>query len=333
MRFHGLNLNLLAALQVLLAERNVSVAAQKLNLSQSSVSGMLSRLREHYGDQLLELSGRNMIRTPFADSLVEPLDIAMAHVERLTVTTASFTPSVSRRHFRIVTSDYMIQTLLPHAMSLIVQAAPHATVAFDLPTGQSVGPLSLGNFDLLIAPEQYFRPPYVYELFCEEDFVLVGWAGNPILSKPLEAPTLRTLRHVGVQFPISTDPSITGYSPSLAQVLLGNAGYEVDVAIGLPTFATAFAAIIGTDLVTITHRRLANALADRSHHIVQELPIPLGPLREALIYHPLRSQDAGLIWLKGVLREALSRADQTSPSPLAEGPTSDFKGSPGATTR
>jgi DNA-binding transcriptional LysR family regulator len=325
MRFHGLNLNLLAALQVLLAERNVSVAAQKLHLSQSSVSGMLSRLREHYGDQLLELSGRNMVRTPFADSLVEPLDIAMQHMERLTVTTASFTPSVSRRQFRIVTSDYMIQTLLPHAMSLIVEAAPHVTVAFDLPAGQPGGPLNLGNVDLMVAPEHYSKPPYVSELFCEEDFVLVGWAGNPILSKPLKPRTLRTLRHAGVQFPLSTDPSITGYSPSLAQVLLGNAGYEVDVAIGLPTFATAFAAIIGTDLITITHRRLANTLADRSHHIVQDLPIPLGPLREALIYHPLRSQDAGLIWLKGILREALGRADETLPSPLGGSLTPDLK--------
>ncbi|MGB3927608.1 MAG: LysR family transcriptional regulator [Sphingobium sp.] len=32
----------------------MSVAAQKLHLSQSSVSGMLARLREHYGDQLLD---------------------------------------------------------------------------------------------------------------------------------------------------------------------------------------------------------------------------------------------------------------------------------------
>lgn len=319
MRFHGLNLNLLAALQVLLAERNVSVAAQKLNLSQSSLSGMLSRLREHFGDQLLELSGRTMVRTPFADSLIEPLDVAMEHLERLTFSTASFTPSVSRRRFRIVTSDYMIQTLLPHAMALVTQAAPHVTLAFDLPAGQPGGPLNLSNVDLLLAPEHYARPPYVSEMFCEEDFVIVGWAGNPIMGKPLDAHTLRSLRHAGVQFPMSTDLAISGYSPSLAQVLLGRAGFAVNVAVGLPTFATAFAAVIGTDLVTVTHRRLAQALADRSQHIVQDLPIPLGPLREALIYHPLRSQDAGLNWLKGILRDALARADQTTADRVGNG--------------
>lgn len=311
MRFHGLNLNLLAALQVLLAERNVSVAAQKLHLSQSSLSGMLGRLREHFGDQLLEASGRSMVRTPFADSLLEPLDIAMEHIERLALSTASFTPSVSRRRFRIVTSDYMIQTLLPHAMPLIVQAAPHVSLDFDLPVGQPGGPLNFGNVDLLIAPQHVTQPPYISEFFCEEDFVIVGWAGNPILSRPLDTDTLRTLQHAGVRFPISVDPSITSYSASLAQIWLGKAGYAVDVAVGLPTFATAFAAIIGTDLVTITHRRLAHALADPSQHIVQELPLPLGPLREALIYHPLRRQDAGLTWLKGILREALGKADET----------------------
>jgi LysR family nod box-dependent transcriptional activator len=267
-----------------------------------------------------------MVRTPFADSLVEPLEVAMEHIERLTVSTASFNPSLSRRRFRVVTSDYMIQTLLPYAMSQIAQAAPHVSIAFDLPTGQPGGPLNLGNADILLAPEHYCKPPYVSEFFCEEDFVIVGWAGNPTMSMPLDTRALATLRHAGVQFPVSTDPSITGYSPSLAQVLLGDAGYAVDVVIGLPTFATAFAAIIGTDLVTITHRRLANSLADPSQHIVQELPIALGTLREAMIYHPLRRQDAGLEWLKGILREALARADQTAPDTMEKGAAADFKG-------
>lgn len=318
MRFHGLNLNLLAALQVLLTEQNVSVAAQKLHLSQSSLSGMLSRLREHFGDQLLEASGRSMVRTPFADSLIDPLNEAMEHIERLTLSTASFEPYISRRRFRIITSDYMMQTILPHAMALILPAAPHVSIDFDLPVGQPGDRPDFGKLDLVIAPEHVAQPPYVSELFCEEDYVIVGWVGNPKMSQPLEADALRTLRYAGVQFPISADPSISGYSASLAHIWLARAGYVLDVAVGLPTFATAFAAVIGTELVTITHRRLAHALADRSQHIIQELPLPLGPLREALIYHPLRRQDAGLNWLKGILREALRRADQTQSGPTGK---------------
>ena len=46
MRFKRLDLNLLVALDVLLTEKNVSRAAEKLFLSQSATSGALARLRE-----------------------------------------------------------------------------------------------------------------------------------------------------------------------------------------------------------------------------------------------------------------------------------------------
>ncbi|MCB1411264.1 MAG: LysR family transcriptional regulator, partial [Rhodobacteraceae bacterium] len=52
MRFKRLDLNLLAALDVLLTERNVSRAARKLFLSQSATSGALARLREYFDDDL-----------------------------------------------------------------------------------------------------------------------------------------------------------------------------------------------------------------------------------------------------------------------------------------
>ena len=309
MRFQGLNLNLLAALEVLLDECSVSVAARKMHLSQSSMSGILARLREHFGDPVLELSGRQLVRTPFGESLMQPLKEAMEHIERIAAATASFEPLTSTRRFSVVTSDYMIQLLLPHAMSVIEETAPQVFIEFELPSGQPGVLLNKGNVDILITPDGYTGKPFVSEPFCEEDFVIVGWAGNPAIRKPITLTKLQSMRHVGVQFPISTDLSIDGHSPSFAQVALRNAGCNFEVAVAVPTFATAFAAIIGTSLITVTHRRLANILADPDHHIVCELPIRVEPLRESLVYHPLRSQDAGLIWLKEILIDALRKVD------------------------
>jgi DNA-binding transcriptional LysR family regulator len=45
---HRLDLNLLRTLDVLLSENNVTRAAQRLNLSQPSVSIQLARLREMF---------------------------------------------------------------------------------------------------------------------------------------------------------------------------------------------------------------------------------------------------------------------------------------------
>lgn len=310
MRFHGLNLNLLAALEVLLEECSVSAAARRLHLSQPSVSGMLARLREHYDDLILEPSGRRMIRTPFGESMLQPVKEAMEHIERLSSATASFDAATSSRRFSVVTSDYMIQTLLPHALPMIEAMAPDVSVEFELPSGRPGAVLNKGNVDLMITPASYVGDPFVSEAFCEETFVVVGWSGNPAMSQPMTLASLAQARHVGVQFPVSADMPIEGHSPSFGQVALRRAGCDFTVAVAVPTFATAFAAVIGTSFVTITHRRLARILANPRHHIVADLPVKIESLRETMVFHPLRSQDAGLRWLKDILRAALARADE-----------------------
>ena len=50
MRFERLDLNLLVALDALLDERSVSLAADRIFLSQSATSSALGRLRDYFGD-------------------------------------------------------------------------------------------------------------------------------------------------------------------------------------------------------------------------------------------------------------------------------------------
>ena len=78
------DLNLLKALEVLLQERNVSVAAQRLNLSQSAVSKHLSRLREMFDDQLFERKAQGLKPTPRALELAPQLKLVIQQLEQLT---------------------------------------------------------------------------------------------------------------------------------------------------------------------------------------------------------------------------------------------------------
>ena len=67
----GLDLNLLISLDALLQERSVSRAAQRLGLSQPTLSAALARLRRHFGDELLARSGNSYALTPLAERLLE----------------------------------------------------------------------------------------------------------------------------------------------------------------------------------------------------------------------------------------------------------------------
>src|SRR6266404_5109215 len=95
MRFHGLDLNLLVALDALLTHQNVTRAAEQLNLSQSALSGALARLREHFDDELVVLVGGRMEPTPLARTLAEPLHDILLKTKSLVTTTASFDPQTS----------------------------------------------------------------------------------------------------------------------------------------------------------------------------------------------------------------------------------------------
>ena len=65
------DLNLLTALDALLAEGSVVGAARRLRLSSSAMSRTLARLREATSDPLLVRAGRGLVRTPRATELRE----------------------------------------------------------------------------------------------------------------------------------------------------------------------------------------------------------------------------------------------------------------------
>src|ERR1700691_865715 len=65
-RMADTDLNLLTALDALLAEGSVAGAARRLGLSPSAMSRTLARLRAATGDPLLVRAGRNLVPTPHA---------------------------------------------------------------------------------------------------------------------------------------------------------------------------------------------------------------------------------------------------------------------------
>ena len=73
MNLRQFDLNLLVALDALLAERNVTKAGERLHLSQPAMSGILSRLRHAFGDELLVRVGRNLEPTVLASDLAGPV--------------------------------------------------------------------------------------------------------------------------------------------------------------------------------------------------------------------------------------------------------------------
>ncbi|MFT4436539.1 LysR family transcriptional regulator [Caballeronia sp. 15715] len=114
-----LDLNLLLALEALLAELNVTRAARRLNLSQPALSAQLSRLRKIFGDQLLIPTSRGMLPTVMALDLEMPLRLALDQARALVSRAQMFDPASANMTFSISASDYMqVAILLPFLLQL-----------------------------------------------------------------------------------------------------------------------------------------------------------------------------------------------------------------------
>ena len=124
MRFQRLDLNLLVALDALLAERSVSLAAERIFLSQSATSSALGRLREYFGDELLVVRGRQMVLTARAEGLVDPVRAVLEQIRTTIAVAPPFDPATTDRTITIMASDYSTEVLLAPALRQMAEVAP-----------------------------------------------------------------------------------------------------------------------------------------------------------------------------------------------------------------
>ena len=299
LRFEGLDLNLLVALDALLSECSVSAAAERLRLSQPATSGALSRLREYFRDELLVMSGRRMIPTPRAAMLVEPIRAALQQIQTTILSPPVFDPLNCQRRFVIEASDYVTELILIPMAVRLASLAPKMTLQFQ--SRGEVGDMALdsGLTDLSILPDIFAVPSHETELLFTDDFVLVGDARNAALDAPMTVDLLYSLGHVTTVFGRNR-------ALSFADMTLPREHQIRRVEVSASRFTDALRMVVGTERVAIAHRSLALSYARQLPIRLAELPFELPAFREVLQYQTLRRDDSALQWLRGVLQDQVA---------------------------
>jgi DNA-binding transcriptional LysR family regulator len=295
MDLHGFDLNLLVALDALLAEKSVTNAGRRIHLSQSAMSGVLSRLRHALNDKLLVASRGGMILTPMAESLVEPVRSILEQVHQTIIVNVPFDPATSRRVFTIAASDYAVTVLLTDALRRVGRDAPGVTVVI-IPLRERTPESEDLGLDLVIIPEAYAPASLPHEVLFEDTFTAIVWSGHSSVGDTLHPDQYRRLPHAIVSF---SDDTRINYAERLAE----QAGVELHAQVVAPSYHALPALIVGTDRIATLQMRLAEELAASYPIRVVPLPLPLPVLKEAMMWHPRLDRDAAHTWLRGVLRQ------------------------------
>jgi LysR family transcriptional regulator, nod-box dependent transcriptional activator len=297
MRFKGLDLNLLVTLDVLIEERSVSRAAERLHLSQPSVSAALAKLRDYFNDPLLEIQGKRMVPTAHAMQLRPVLAEVLGNVDRMIIQARHFDPATSDRWFHVCLSDYLSTVLFPRLVPLLQKQAPHIRLELLPPSQLALDQLEQGEIDVALLPQENCLPDHPAELLFEERFVVAGWSGNPLMAQSIDEAAFFAAPHVAVRVG-------TGPRRSFAEDQLQQRGRERQVEVVVSSFVQVPELLVGTSRLTVMHERLAQALATRLPLAFQPMPFEFPVMREMIQFHRGRMSDASLGWLIARLREA-----------------------------
>jgi DNA-binding transcriptional LysR family regulator len=169
--------------------------------------------------------------------------------------------------------------------------APAIGLELMLPSEESMSRLDEGLIDLIITPDGYVAPDHPAELLFEEQHVVVGWSGNPLLKKALTIEQFLEAGHIAVSVGANRTPAFIDRH-------LESIGSARKIDIRAPSFATVPSLLEGTTRLSVMHERLAHALQRHFAIAIQPLPIPAPPLRQMIQYHRARGLDEGLLWLR-----------------------------------
>ena len=292
MHLRGLDLNLLVVLHTLLEEKNITRTARRIYLSQSATSGNLARLREFFEDDLLVQVGHQMVLTPLAESLLEPVRQLMAEAQAIIDQRPNFNPANSTRRYRMMMSDYVAAVLMPYALPIINREAP--LVGIDILQFEGTPPeevIDRVEVDMLILPRPFLPLEHPIEELFRDTYTCIVWQGNREVGERLTADEYFAMSHVAIRF--TTQPA-----DSLSEWILHRTGRSRRVDVTARTYTVIPHLIVNSPRIATVHRNLANLYARFLPIRIVDPPFEMPQVAESVQWHSFRNPDPGIAWMR-----------------------------------
>jgi LysR family nod box-dependent transcriptional activator len=300
MQFHRFDLNLLIALDVLLREKNVTRAAEKVFVSQPAMSAALHKLRDYFNDPLLDRIGRDLELTPRGLSLVEPVREALLLIQAALGTQPTFSPATTQRDFTMIVSEEAVPGLLPAILRRVAAEAPGIRFHIELITQTALARLEYGEADLCLCLDNL----RLYDELAYPDTLHsvrlrpVHWVcavdrNHPTVGDALTAEQFYALPHVFGR------PS--GYTASAEELVRRLFDADITVHMTVPSLLHLPLVLPGTTYVATVPERVVQLFADTAPMKTFPLPFPVADHFEILLWHKRNESDPAHAWVRELI--------------------------------
>lgn len=306
-RLRKLDLNLMLAFSVLMRERNVSRAAERMYIGQSAMSAALARLRLALDDPLFIRVGRTLEPTARAQALAGPVQRALETLEHAMHAPQAFDPGRHDGTFRLGMNDNQELAFVPELVRRMAVLAPHArlaVIAADYTSFPAL--LDAGRLDAAIAVARDLPSWQQSERLFEQGYVCLYSPLQVRLKGPLSLDAYCAHPHALVSF--------SGDLSGVADAALARIGRARRVVVGVPRFAALPAMLRAAPLLATVPAPIGRALAASGGIALGALPFEIPARTVSLVW---RSKDTGspsLAWFLSLVKDvARSQVDAAVP--------------------
>lgn len=289
----ALDLNLLKALDALLDEGSVTRAAQRLSLTQPAVSGMLTRLRDYFGDPLFVRTSHGMVPTLRASELSMPVKQILTDIAIL-LKPMQFDPMTAELTYTLVATDYALKAVVVPLIVALKQHAPRIRIAVrSVDSERMYQQLSRGEVDLALVTPQTTPDDLHGRALYQEEYVCVARSHHP-----LAAASEMTLEQFCEQehILVSTEGRFMGVTDeALAELsLTRRVGVSVNSFLVIPDILRS------TDMIAVVPGRMVPVDSDLA---IIPLPLNVPGFTKSMAWHERTHRDPAHQWIRALCVE------------------------------
>lgn len=295
----NVDLNLLHLFEVLVSERHVSRAANRVGLSQPAMSHALKKLRQLLNDQILIRKGAAMVPTAAALRLLPAVREILTSSMDLIRGEQNFEPSSYRRTFRLGMTDYASMIILPKLTVALRKNAPNVRMVVTH-IGRRNGTEAVRSGEIELAIGAFPRAAGVHSLLLStERYKCAAWKGNKQVKGKLSLEKYLSLPHLLVD--------AAGEVNGVVDFELARLNLQRNVVSIVPHFLIAPPMLRGTDMILTLAEGLLRKEENSSQLRIIDPPLKLPDYRLSMIWDQHSDSDKALQWFRTLAFEATKK--------------------------
>ncbi|MDP9973811.1 DNA-binding transcriptional LysR family regulator [Variovorax paradoxus] len=314
MNINSIDLNLFLVFQAIYATRSVTLAGDRLGMTQSAVSNALKRMRERFNDALFVRSADGMVPTPVAERLIAPIEEGIACLVQAVDQGRTFEPETSSRIFRIAVNDIGQLVMVPELLSVARGIAPGVRFeTVDVSVAEARQRMLHGQIDVALGSWEAMGPSFYQQRLFDETFVVLMSKASPLGTRErIELDDYLAAEHIAYRPQGTTDLQ-------LQQTLERAGALDRRRVVLTAAHSLGLTSIVATSGLLLTApARLAKAMvASRGDLHSVDAPFEVRPFEIRQQWHERFHQDSGNRWLRELIFGLFHERSSREPAPQA----------------